>query len=92
MGRANYQLTSIRSRQLNPKCAKETIRYPFLTTKPNNLFATVDPSRMPVMIVGADAQAAWLEESDEEARNLIASYSAEQMALVQAGIDRSDLG
>ena len=47
---------------------------------------------MPVMIVGADAQAAWLEESDEEARNLIASYSAEQMTLVQAGIDRSDLG
>jgi putative SOS response-associated peptidase YedK len=47
---------------------------------------------MPVMLVGADAQAAWLEGSNEEARNLIASYPAEQMALVQAGIDRSDLG
>ena len=66
--------------------------FAFLTTKPNNLVATVHPSRMPVMLVGADAQAAWLEGSNEEARNLIASYPPEPMALVQAGIDRSDLG
>ena len=66
--------------------------FAFLTTKPNDLVATVHPSRMPVMLVSTDAQATWLEGSHEEARNLIGSYPAEQMALVQAGIDRSDLG
>ena len=66
--------------------------FAFMTTTPNDLVATVHPSRMPVMLVSTDAQATWLEGSHEEARNLIGSYPAEQMALVQAGIDRSDLG
>ena len=65
--------------------------FAFLTTKPNDLVATVHPSRMPVMLVGEDAQATWLEGSEDEARDLIAPYPADQMAIVQRGSDRADL-
>ena len=41
--------------------------FAFLTTKPNDLVATVHPSRMPVMLVGEDVQSAWLDGSPDMA-------------------------
>ncbi len=65
--------------------------YAFLTTRPNKLVATVHPSRMPVMLVGEDAQDAWLSGAPDDARKLIASYPADKMRIVQKGAERQDL-
>ncbi len=62
-----------------------------MTTKPNELVATVHPNRMPVMLVGEDEQDAWLNGSPETARALVRSYTAADMAIVQSGADKKDL-
>jgi len=64
--------------------------FAFLTIRPNDLVATVHPSRMPVMLVDEDAQATWLECGEDDAHKLIAPYPADQMALVPRGSDRAD--
>lgn len=66
--------------------------FAFMTTKPNALVATVHPSRMPVMLVGEDAQDRWLEGSHEDALALVQSYPADDMAIVQAGTEKQDSG
>ena len=65
--------------------------FAFLTTKPNDLVATVHPTRMPVMLVGEDAQSAWLDGSPDVARDLLQPYPADEMAIVQRGTERADL-
>lgn len=65
--------------------------FSFMTTAPNELVATVHPSRMPVMLVGKEAQDQWLGGSEDEARTLVQSYPADHMTIVQAGIDKQDL-
>ena len=64
--------------------------FSFVTTNPNELVATVHPQRMPVMLVGEEAQAKWLEGSVEEANGLIQSYPADSMMIVQRGTERQD--
>jgi len=66
--------------------------YSFMTTAPNRLVATVHPSRMPVMLHGAEAHEQWLNGTPNNARELIHSYPAERMALVQSSTERRDLG
>lgn len=66
--------------------------FSFMTTKPNELVATIHPSRMPVMLVGEAAQDQWLEGSQDDAQRLVQSYPADQMAIVQAGTEKKDLG
>lgn len=66
--------------------------FAFMTTKPNELVATVHPSRMPVMLVGEEAQDRWLEGSNDDALELVQSYPADDMAIVQAGTDKLDNG
>ena len=61
-----------------------------MTTKPNELVAAVHPSRMPVMLVGEDAQDRWLDGSADEALGQVQSYPADQMMIVQAGTEKSD--
>jgi putative SOS response-associated peptidase YedK len=64
--------------------------FSFMTTKPNELVATVHPSRMPVMLVGEDAHDRWLEGSEDEALGLVQAYPADQMAVVRSGTEKSD--
>ena len=64
----------------------------FMTTMPNELVATIHPTRMPVMLTTNDDYDCWLTGSPEEARSLVRSYPADQMANVQAGVERKDLG
>lgn len=66
--------------------------FSFMTTDPNELVATVHPSRMPVMLVGEEAQDRWLEGSQEDALRLVQSYPADQMMIVQAGVEKQDAG
>lgn len=66
--------------------------FSFMTTKPNELVATIHPSRMPVMLVGQDAQDRWLEGSEEDALRLVQSYPADHMTIVQAGTEKQDAG
>jgi putative SOS response-associated peptidase YedK len=63
----------------------------FLTTTPNELVATVHPTRMPVMLSREDEWKCWLSGSAEEARGLIRSYPADKMMIVQSGSERRDL-
>ena len=65
--------------------------FAFLTTKPNDLVASVHPTRMPVMLVGEDAQSAWLDGSPDVARDLLQPYPAGEMAIVQRDTERADL-
>jgi putative SOS response-associated peptidase YedK len=65
--------------------------FAFMTTKPNELVATVHPTRMPVMLVGEEAQDKWLDGSQTEARETISSYAADHMMIVQAGTEKQDL-
>lgn len=66
--------------------------FSFMTTKPNELVATVHPSRMPVMLVGEEAQDKWLIGSQDDALGLVSSYPADQMMIVQASPEKKDLG
>lgn len=64
--------------------------FAFMTTTPNALVATVHPSRMPVMLVGEEAQDRWLEGSQDEALDQVQPYPADAMAIVQAGTEKQD--
>jgi len=65
--------------------------YAFMTTRPNELVASVHPTRMPVMLVGEAAQDQWISGSADEALELVRSYPADKMMVVQEGLDRKDL-
>ena len=43
------------------------------------------------MRVGDAAQDQWIDGTDDEARELIRSYPANKMKIVQSGIERKDL-
>ena len=62
-----------------------------MTTKPNELVATIHPKRMPVMLVGEADQDQWLQGSTSEAHELVRSYPADKMAIVQSSTERKDL-
>ena len=62
-----------------------------MTTLPNALVATVDHERMPVLLTQEDEFEAWLNGSPQEARQLVQSYDADRMRIVQSGSDREDL-
>jgi putative SOS response-associated peptidase YedK len=66
--------------------------FSFMTTTPNELVATIHPKRMPVMLVGAADQDKWLSAEPDEARELVRSYPADKMAIVQASEERWDQG
>ena len=72
--------------------AVEIDTYAFMTTKPNELVATIHPSRMPVMLIGEEALDQWLEGSTDDALELVQSFPADQMAIVQADTEKKDLG
>ena len=64
--------------------------YAFLTTTPNDLVATVNHERMPVLLNSRDACDIWLDGRDDDAFALARNYPAEAMQIVREGFDKSD--
>lgn len=65
--------------------------YSILTTEPNELTATINPERMPVLLSSEEEIETWLKGSTTEAMGLARRYPANQMRIVQSGADREDL-
>jgi putative SOS response-associated peptidase YedK len=65
--------------------------FAFMTTEPNELTASINHERMPVLLSDPIAFETWLSGSPEEAFKLARSYAAEQMRIVQSGLERKDL-
>jgi len=77
------------------KQGAETVQidvYSFMTTTPNSLVASVHPLRMPLMLVGFEAQEQWLDGTPNETKQLVCSYPAEDMTIVQSSPERRDMG
>ena len=70
---------------------EELETYAFLTTTPNDVVKPVHPSRMPVMLVGADAMDQWISGTPEEAMALATPFADDAMTIVQAGKAKEDL-
>lgn len=65
--------------------------YSFLTTTPNELTASINHERMPVLLTREEAFEAWLTGTAEEALNLARPFPAADMRIVQVGAERQDL-
>lgn len=65
--------------------------FSFLTTEPNELTASINHERMPVLITDRSDMSTWLSGSPDEAFSLARSYAVEQMRIVQSGADKRDL-
>ena len=65
--------------------------FAFMTTEPNELTASINHERMPVLLTGPADFETWLSGSTEEALKLARSYTANQMRIVQSGSERKDL-
>ena len=65
--------------------------FAFMTTTPNELVATIHPQRMPVILDSEEAFETWTDGTPDEAFDLVNSYPADQMHIVQSGKDRKDL-
>jgi putative SOS response-associated peptidase YedK len=63
----------------------------FMTTTPNELVATINHERMPVLLTGDEQFEIWLKGSPREAFGLARRYPAEAMRIVQAGAEKEDL-
>ena len=64
--------------------------FAFMTTEPNELTASINHERMPVLMSDPADFETWLTGSTEDAFKLARSYAAEQMRIVQFGADRED--
>jgi putative SOS response-associated peptidase YedK len=65
--------------------------FAFMTTEPNELTASINHERMPVLLTDPADFETWLSGSTEEAFKLARSYAADQMRIVQSGSERKDL-
>jgi putative SOS response-associated peptidase YedK len=65
--------------------------FAFMTTEPNELTASINHERMPVLLTDPADFETWLSGSTEEAFRLARSYAADQMRIVQSGSERKDL-
>lgn len=65
--------------------------FAFMTTEPNELTASINHERMPVLMSDPADFETWLSGSVEDAFGLARSYAAEQMRIVQFGAEREDL-
>ena len=62
--------------------------FAFMTTEPNELTASINHERMPVLLTDPADFDTWLSGSTDEAFKLARSYAADQMRIVQSGSDR----
>jgi putative SOS response-associated peptidase YedK len=65
--------------------------FAFMTTTPNELVATINHERMPVLLTGDEQFETWLHGSPAEAFGLARRYPADAMRIVQAGLEKEDL-
>jgi putative SOS response-associated peptidase YedK len=65
--------------------------YVILTTTPNRVVATINHERMPVLLTREEEFEAWLRGSPDAAFALGREYPAEEMRIVQEGLDKEDL-
>ena len=65
--------------------------FAFMTTLPNELTASINHERMPVLLSTDEECDTWLTGSAKEAFALASSFPAELMRIVQSGADREDL-
>jgi len=65
--------------------------FAFMMTEPNELTASINHERMPVLLSDPADFETWLSGSPEEALKLARTYAAEQMRIVQSGSERRDL-
>ena len=66
--------------------------FAFLTTTPNELVATINHERMPVLLTRDEEFETWLSASPAAALTLAREYPPGQMRIVQEGLKKEDLG
>ena len=66
--------------------------FAFLTTTPNELVATINHERMPVLLTRDEEFETWLSASPGAALTLAREYPPGQMRIVQEGFKKEDLG
>lgn len=72
-----------------PKVALEV--YAFLTTTPNELVATINHERMPILLTREDEFEAWLSGAPADALPLAREYPPGPMRIVQEGFKKQDM-
>ena len=65
--------------------------YAFMTTEPNELTASINHERMPVLLSNEVEFETWLRGTPDEAFGLVRSYDANAMRIVQSGREKRDL-
>jgi putative SOS response-associated peptidase YedK len=65
--------------------------FSFMTTEPNELTASINHERMPVLLSEPEQFDAWLDGRPAEAFALAKPYAADRMRIVQSGADREDM-
>ena len=65
--------------------------FAFMTTNPNELVATINHERMPVILTQEAEFQQWLNGTPPDAFDLVKQYPAEKMRIVQSGSDKKDL-
>ena len=65
--------------------------YAFMTTEPNELTASINHERMPVLLSNEVEFETWLRGTPDEAFGLVRSYDASAMRIVQSGREKRDL-
>lgn len=64
--------------------------FAFMTTEPNELTASINHERMPVLLTSPTDFETWLSAPVDEAFALARSYAADQMRIVQSGFEKRD--
>ncbi len=62
-----------------------------MTTEPNELTASINHERMPVLLSNEAEFETWLRGTRDEAFGLVRSYDAGAMRIVQSGREKRDL-
>lgn len=65
--------------------------YSILTTEPNELTATINHERMPVLMSNNEQIETWLKGSTLEAMKLARAFPSDAMKIVQSGSEKQDL-
>lgn len=65
--------------------------FSFMTTLPNELTASINHERMPVLLSSEADQEQWLSGTPSEAKSLVRSFEADAMRIVQRGKEKVDL-
>jgi putative SOS response-associated peptidase YedK len=65
--------------------------FAFMTTEPNELTASINHERMPVLLSSPDHFETWMNGTPTEAFSLAKSFAPDAMRIVQSGADREDL-